>query len=589
MAKKKKFIKVHKNVLTACAILLVLIAIPVSITSIILVGGYMRVYEGVYVNSVPVGGLTKEKALETLSQKTTVPQKLTFKVSGVNGDYEKEVETSDLDVQLLFNKSIEDAYHVGREGNLLSDLQTIIKTRKNTTSIKTPIEINDEKVKTLTKELLANTTPAVYPQLVLRSGNVSLKEGSDGEEITEADLKELIFSAILEGQTVVNVYPREVKVLLSEEEKSFAVSRGKLFLNKKLNITLNGQTVETVKVDKLLPIVDPKGSFYKSEINTLAASFGKSYTKETAEPVFNFEGGRVIEFSAGVEGISINKEQLVKDLEIALASLEKSEEEFSFEIPHQVSKPKTSVSDVNNLGIKELIGTGTSRFAGSIPSRIYNVSLAAARINGVLVPPGETFSFANAIGDISKYTGYKEAYIIQGGKTILGDGGGVCQVSTTLFRAVMNAGLPIVERRAHAYRVGYYEQGSPPGLDATVFVPSVDFKFKNDTAHHILVQTKVDTKKLTAEFNIFGTKDGRVATVSKPVVTNQIEPAEDLYVDDPTLPTGKINHIEHKTWGARVTFNYLVQKDGQTIFEKNFVSVYQPWRNVFMRGTGPAI
>jgi vancomycin resistance protein YoaR len=243
---------------------------------------------------------------------------------------------------------------------------------------------------------------------------------------------------------------------------------------------------------------------------------------------------------------------------------------------------------VNNLGIKELIGRGTSRFSGSIPSRVFNVSLASSRINGVLVAPNETFSFASAIGDISKYTGYKEAYIIQNGKTILGDGGGVCQVSTTLFRAVMNAGLPIIERHAHAYRVGYYEQDSGPGLDATVFVPSVDFKFLNDTGNYILIQTSVNTKNLTADFKIYGTSDGRKSTVSKPVVTDQIAPADDLYVDEPTLPMGKIVQLEHRAWGARVSFSYTVEKGGTQIYQKNFVSVYQPWQAVYQRGVGPS-
>ena len=143
-------------------------------------------------------------------------------------------------------------------------------------------------------------------------------------------------------------------------------------------------------------------------------------------------------------------------------------------------------------------------------------------------------------------------------------------------------------RHAHAYRVGYYEQDGGPGLDATVYVPSVDFKFKNDTAHYILVQTSVDTKKLTADFRIYGTSDGRVSHVTKPVVSNQIPPPEDQYLDDPTLPLGKVNQVEHKAWGARVTFNYTVTKGDETVYEKSFTSVYQPWKAVYMRGTGPA-
>src|SRR6185369_11000366 len=115
-----------------------------------------------------------------------------------------------------------------------------------------------------------------------------------------------------------------------------------------------------------------------------------------------------------------------------------------------------------------------------------------------------------------------------------GDGGGVCQVSTTLFRAALNAGLPIVERHAHAYRVHYYEEDSSPGVDATVYVPTVDLKFKNDTGHYILIQSIIDLTQPRLTFMIYGTNDGRVVNQTAPVVTN-IRPAPaDKYEDDPT-------------------------------------------------------
>lgn len=167
----------------------------------------------------------------------------------------------------------------------------------------------------------------------------------------------------------------------------------------------------------------------------------------------------------------------------------------------------------------------------------------------------------------------------------MGDGGGVCQVSTTLFRALLAAGLPISERRAHAYRVGYYEQDSPPGLDATVYDPSPDLKFKNDTPSYLLIQTKVDTSVPSLVFEIYGNSDGRVATISKPIISEVVAPAEDLYQDDPTLKQGIIKQTEHKAWGAKVTFKYEVVRDGVVIYQKTFVSTYHPWQAVYLRGT----
>ena len=205
-----------------------------------------------------------------------------------------------------------------------------------------------------------------------------------------------------------------------------------------------------------------------------------------------------------------------------------------------------------------------------------------------MVKPGETFSFNQTLGDVSSETGYKQAYVIKNGRTELGDGGGVCQVSTTLFRAALDAGLPITERRAHSYRVSYYEQGSPPGIDATVYEPSPDLKFTNDTPGHILIQSFADSKALTLAFEIYGTSDGRVSTISKPVVSGVTPPPEDLYIDDPTLPAGTVKQIDWKAWGAKVVFDYTVEKNGVTTIDETYVSSYKPWQAIFLRGTGPA-
>jgi vancomycin resistance protein YoaR len=168
----------------------------------------------------------------------------------------------------------------------------------------------------------------------------------------------------------------------------------------------------------------------------------------------------------------------------------------------------------------------------------------------------------------------------------LGDGGGVCQVSTTFFRALLSAGLPIVERHAHAYRVGYYEEnGYPPGIDATVFVPSVDLKFLNDTGHYILVQSKIDLDNLYLEFDLYGTSDGRTVSMTTPVVTNQVAPPPDLYQDDPTLPAGQIKQTDFAAWGADVSFTRTVTRNGKVIISDKYISNYQPWQAIYLRGT----
>ena len=333
--------------------------------------------------------------------------------------------------------------------------------------------------------------------------------------------------------------------------------------------------------------LSPAYRFSQAKLEEKLNPIFEKINEKPIEAIFNFEGGRVKEFRESKDGREVDKNQLNQQVlsKARLVLSYTNQKVIIISIPITVLNPNLTTDKVNKMGIKELIGTGTSLFQHSIENRIYNVNLAASRLNGLLVAPNETFSFAKYLGDISSFTGYKQAYVIQNGKTILGDGGGVCQVSTTLFRAILNAGLPVVERTAHAYRVGYYEQDSPPGIDATVYVPSVDLKFKNDTGNHILIQTVVDLNELRLTFNLYGTKDGRISEVSTPVITSQTPAPEPRYEDDPTLPKGQVKQIDFAAAGAKVYFTRTVTKNGKTLISETFNSNYRPWQAVYLRGT----
>ncbi|MBI3984842.1 MAG: VanW family protein [Candidatus Levybacteria bacterium] len=309
--------------------------------------------------------------------------------------------------------------------------------------------------------------------------------------------------------------------------------------------------------------------------------------KKPVDAQFAFKNGRVTTFKPSSNGQVLEIDKIFKLVEEKTPTVISSAktETITIPLPITVLFPNITTEEANNMGIKELIGKGESTFFHSIPGRVYNVNLASSRLDGVLIAPGEVFSFNKALGDVSAFTGYKQAYIIQNGRTVLGDGGGVCQVSTTFFRAILDAGLPIVERQAHAYRVGYYEQDSPPGIDATIFVPSVDLKFKNDTGHYILVQREIDLANYSLKFYLYGTSDGRKTEIGKPVILSQSPPPEPLYQDDPNLPVGQVSQTDFAAWGANVYFTRTVTRDGKVIISDKFTSNYRPWQAVFLRGT----
>jgi vancomycin resistance protein YoaR len=253
----------------------------------------------------------------------------------------------------------------------------------------------------------------------------------------------------------------------------------------------------------------------------------------------------------------------------------------------------TDKATAKELGITALVSSYTTYFYGSDAGRIQNIVTAAANFHGVLVPPGETFSMASLMGDVSLDTGYAEALIIYGDRTIKGVGGGVCQVSTTLFRTVFFGGYPVVERYPHAYRVYYYEETKGghtdenlAGLDATVFVPLVDFKFKNDTSAWILMETYVNTSARTLTWKFYSTPTGREVQWGTSGLTNVVEPPPARYIENAELPPGKIKQTDWAIEGADVTVNRRVLREGQLYFEDQFTTHYLPWADAFEYGPG---
>lgn len=334
-------------------------------------------------------------------------------------------------------------------------------------------------------------------------------------------------------------------------------------------------------------MLPPAYSYDDANLKKTIDPMKKKIDKPAVDALFQFENNKASAFRPSSDGKTLDAEA-AKNMIVSKTPLLASGKATGTQvisIPVKISKPKTTTDEANDLGIKELVATGTSLFQGSIQNRIYNLTLASNRLNGILIAPDETFSFVKAVGDVSSLTGYKQAYVIQNGRTVLGDGGGLCQVSTTFFRAALNAGLPILERNPHAYRVHYYEEDSGPGIDAAVYTPTVDFKFKNDTGHTLLVQTSIDPEEMRLTFELYGTKDGREVTVNDPVILSTSPAPEPLFQDDPTLPKGQVKQVDFAAAGARVYFTREVKKDGKVLLADKFVSNYRPWQAVYMRGT----
>lgn len=253
----------------------------------------------------------------------------------------------------------------------------------------------------------------------------------------------------------------------------------------------------------------------KEAIRLYIEDFAKKVNRDPIDAKFMVEEGKVTTFSEAQDGITLDTNKSIETISEALKK-NSFQETQKIELPYDTKKTTVNYADVNNLGVSSLIGEGTSNFKGSPVNRIKNIKVATSRFNGVLIKPGEEFSFIKTLGDVDEEHGYFPELVIKKGVTEPEFGGGVCQVSTTAFRAAIYSGLKITARRNHAYPVSYY---NPAGMDSTVYVPNPDLKFINNTPNHILIQAKIVGTVLT--FNFYGTDDGRKTTVAGPYITEK--------------------------------------------------------------------
>ncbi len=560
-----------------------------------------RIYPGIYVASINITGLTNKQAVQkintVISRRADKILSFTYGPSGIE---RFDIDLSKKDISTNTQDVVLEAQNFGHK-------KFFIPPKKLDLQIKLGGSLDSD------IDLIAKAVdqPPISAVLTVDDNTIVVTSSQDGFVLDRDKLKKSL-GLYLNGSELTDfgLPIKKIGPKLSYENALRIKNRLEKIRQTPIQLKFKNQTF-TLDLPTTLSLVDlensegslAEGQFFGQKINLISVTLGneeftdsklslnhqqlKSYFQDIAdqidrdvrEPLFAFEQGRVTEFQPPLDGYQLNIDKASLYLEGVLTDTGGDKKVIN--LPVDIIKPKNKL--VNDLGIKELLGRGVSNFVGSIPNRIFNISLTASKLNGVLIPPGETFSFNQTVGDISAATGYKQAYVIKSGRTVLDDGGGVCQDSTTLFRAVLYAGLPVVERTAHAYRVGYYEQGFPPGLDATVFSPSVDFKFKNDTPTHILIQAYTAGKTLYVD--LYGTSDGRLSTISTPVVTNKTPPPPELRQDDPNLPKGEVKQVDWAAAGANVVFTRVVTRNGETIISETYRSNYRPWQAVFLVGT----
>lgn len=566
------------------------------------------IYPGISIAEIDLGGKTLSQAVTILETRFPAPE---AQLTIINAGQTWRLPLSEIGLTYNATASSQKAFLSGRKEawkeGLKRKWQAFFEKEKLLPVYNLNTKALDKKV--LEFSGLVDFTP-IPATVALQKDKILIAKGQPGQKLDREkfllslyqrlenlDTKEPIILPVIPLQPEFNQEKSDQAQTVLEE----LLHQPLVFAFQELSFELNAEEA----LNFFLPLEDQE-TLNQEAVQEFIAKIASEINRPPQNAVFQFASGKVTVFTPSQDGHQLDEEetaQLISQLLEAKPNqeqeeqkgtetgageeeIEKAEEEVALiPLPVKTINPQVTTEQVNNLGVKEKIGRGISYFRGSIAPRIHNIAHAASILNGILIPPGETFSFNQSLGEVSEETGYQQAYVIKSGRTILDDGGGVCQVSTTMFRAALNTGLPIVERSAHAYRVAYYEQNSQVGLDATVYEPTVDLKFKNETPGHLLIQTIIDQANQILIFDFYGTDDGRKTIIGKSTIANQIPPPEAIYQDDPNLPRGETKQIDWPAWGAKVTFSYQVTRGNELLQDEQFVSRYRPWQAIYLVGT----
>lgn len=585
-------------------------------TGLILIGlswgawTYAQKYDGViapnvFIGSLDIGRKTPEQAREILQKRTD--ELLTRGIDvRLNGEIKNlplsTLIGSDLIEYVNFNldetlKTSESARHddnpVVNTNKILYALIRPFYTAMRF-SIQTP-KLNQS----LHALFVEKEQPASETSFVIKpSGTdwiIEVKPGVSGDRIDEAAFETALTQSLETLSTEpIDLIKTEWKPLVSESVALQEVPIVRAILNAAPYSLVYKNTDGEEKTWKLtattlIPLLQPTPDgtigMNKDLFNTFLEPITKAINIPAQNARFEMKSDRAVKFAESKNGLTVDPEKLFKD---TLAQITQGSTE-PIQITTQTEEPIVKTSEVNNLGITEILGYGTSSYKNSPKNRMINIQNGVNLLNGLLIAPGETFSLLAALQPFTIENGYVRELVIKGDKIIPEVGGGLCQIGTTTFRAVMYSGLPVDQRQNHSLVVNYYNDPSNgnPGTDATIYSPAPDFKFTNNTEHYILFQAENITKKSELRFTFWGTSDGRKGSYTPPVVKRWIPYGDKVIQTTTTLKPGEEKCQEaHK--GADTSFTYTITNPDGTKTDRLFTSHYRPLPKICLVGVAPA-
>ena len=476
---------------------------------------YNKIYSNIYISGIEVSNLTREEAIEKINNELTTV--LSKEILLKCDDKEYTFLPSEIGVEYNVEQAVDEVYRIGRNGNILENNMNMIKTFFTSTDTNLDFKYEEEKFNELVSKINAQFSSLVQSNYEILEDKIIIKKGVAGTEIKSDVLKEKIIDNIKQ----VKFEPIEVGVIVREPN--------------------------AINIDEIYNEV------YKAPVDAY-------YTKDPFE---------VHESQNGVDfAISIDE---------AKALLETEQEEY--EIGLKVLYPAVTTAQIGTEAFPDLLSTCTTSYIVSKVGRTNNLKLASSKINGYVLMPGEIFSYNKVVGERTVEAGFKMAGVYSGGKEVEGLGGGICQISSTLYNIVVKSNLEIIQRENHVFLPGYL----PAGQDATVVWGAIDFKFKNTRNYPVKIVSSVSGGYVTMK--MFGLKEENEPEISFQTVYHKTLYPKTVYEDTTSLPAGQTKVESSGKNGCKSTTYKVVKQNGQVV-SKTVLSndTYQAMNKYVLRG-----
>jgi vancomycin resistance protein YoaR len=528
-----------------------------------------RILPGIVVAGVPVGGMTQDEAVQALRD-----AKLPIPVVAVRaGDQTMRVQAAEFGWRMDYGGMVDSAYAIGRDAGLFENIGKRFMGNK---SVALSAKVDP---KTFRSRLSSLAQPfAVVPKdaaLVLTENRYIIRPDVDGQGVdfenaikafrnnpmlTDLELNIQDVPATIQAQSLEELATQANSVLRPLTLTYPTPSQGRT----------NSRTLSSADMANLFFVEKTGLRLDEKAIADVLRAVSSRFDQAPQDARYVRQDGNLVR-RPSVDGYALDLAAAKKSLAAAVLDPNLAQ----LPLPVVVTQPKVSTESIPDPKTLAVLSSSTTRYGGSSRERVLNAAIAANKLDGYVVPQGEVFSFNGAVGEISESTGFVEGLIISGGRTQKGVGGGVCQASTTAFAALYKAGLPVVERNQHSYKVRWYDDVM--GLDAAVYYPSLDLRMTNNTPGPIVIRASTSGSTMTV--SLLGVSDGRKVAVSKARILRRTPHPPAKTVFNSRLPAGVSKQVDYAVDGYNVNVVRTINGQSESLY-----TAYRPWQAVFEVG-----